>query len=205
MTYHLVIDIETLGTSSDAMILEVACVLLPPDEDKVPACYHAFVKYPTGNATVDTVQFHNKQTNLFERYFTNQDQHKQMQQIVSEINLLTEPFKDDIIVWSWGLDFDLPILRTSAEYHSCKFLPNIHYRNFRCLRTLVSTLSLPQPSRKQEGRHEALSDAVYESEVLQEALSFLESLQTKWQQNNDLTGISLESKLQQELFTTKSP
>lgn len=183
MIYHLIIDIETLATSADAMVLEVGAILYLSNQ--TTNSYHSFVATPQGNTSTATINFHQEKTDLFHNYFSNLATAKPMSQIVTELNELTEVLGNDIIVWAWGSDFDFPILRTAAEYAGVSFFPSVHYRNFKCLRTFASSfLSDTELPKKPTNAHSALADCQWELEVLKLALAKQAEMVEKCKQQN---------------------
>lgn len=189
MTHHLVIDIETLSTSADAMILEFAAILLRPDGTTSEV--GGFVAKPKGHTSSETINFHQEKTDLFHRYFRSTNSHRPLKLIIEELNSLTAGLESDIIVWAWGSDFDFPILRTSCEVAEVKLLPNVSYRNYKCLRTFATSFLTPEefPS-KPAGSHIAFVDCRWELEVLKLALAKQNSLKgiaEQWNSGNSST------------------
>ena len=189
MTHHLVIDIETLSTSADAMILEFAAILLRPDGTTSEV--GEFVANPKGHTSTETINFHQEKTDLFHRYFRSIDSHRYFHYIITELNSLTAGLESDIIVWAWGSDFDFPILRTTCEVAEIKLLPSVPYQNFRCLRTFANSFLSKQELPKKPGNyHSAFVDCRWELEVLKLALAKHKALQEiaeQWNSRNSST------------------
>lgn len=172
----LMIDIETFSTQIDAQIAEVALVhTFNREGNTTDKCttFHAYVDSSTKlsrfNVDRDTVDFHilNKTGVLTENskaISNNTAVH--IVDLFREINHLTSSLPSDTIVYSFGLNFDIPILNYAARQVGDKLLlPS--YRNLRCLRTeLATAMSLGFKYVKKPTAHNALDDCIQQCELL---------------------------------------
>ena len=172
----LMIDIETFSTQINAQIAEVALVHTFNREgnsaDKATT-FHAYVdsnsKLDRFNVDRATIDFHllNKTGVLTENskaISNNTAVH--IRDLFREINHLTSSLPSDTIVYSFGLNFDVPILNYAALQVGDKLLlPS--YRNLRCLRTeLATATSLGFKYVKKPTAHNALDDCLQQCELL---------------------------------------
>ena len=175
-TSILMIDIETFSTQINAQIAEIALVYTFNREvnitDKATS-FHAYVdsnpKLNRFNVDRDTVDFHilNKTGVLTENNKAiNNNTAVNIEDLFGEINHLTSALPSDTIVYSFGLNFDIPILNYAALQVGDKLLlPS--YRNLRCLRTeLATAMSLGFKYVKKPTAHNALDDCIQQCELL---------------------------------------
>ena len=172
----LMIDIETFSTQIDAQIAEVALVYTFNREGNTTDKATTFHAYVDSNSKLDrfhvdkaTVDFHslNKTGVLTENskaISNNTAVH--IDDLFKEINHLTSSLPSDTIIYSFGLNFDIPILNYAALQGEDKLLlPS--YRNLRCLRTeLATAMSLGFRYDKKPTAHNALDDCIQQCELL---------------------------------------
>lgn len=172
----LMIDIETFSTQINAQIAEVALVYTFNREGTITdkaTTFHAYVdsnsKLDRFNVDVDTADFHilNKTGVLTENskaISNNTAVH--IRDLFRKINHLTSSLPSDTIVYSFGLNFDIPILNYAAlQVEDKLLLPS--YRNLRCLRTeLATATSLGFKYVKKPTAHNALDDCIQQCELL---------------------------------------
>ena len=172
----LMIDIETFSTQINAQIAEVALVHTFRREVDITDKATTFHAYVDSNSKLDrfnvdkaTVDFHilNETGVLTENskaISNNTAVH--IGDLFREINHLTSSLPSDTIVYSFGLNFDVPILNYAALQVGDKLLlPS--YRNLRCLRTeLATATSLGFKYNKKPTAHNALEDCIQQCELL---------------------------------------
>ena len=182
----LMIDIETFSTQINAQIAEVALVHTFNREGNITdkaTTFHAYVdsNYTLDRFTVDraTIDFHllNKTGVLTENskaISNNTAVH--IGDLFREINHLTSSLPSDTIVYSFGLNFDIPILNYAALQVGDKLLlPS--YRNLRCLRTeLATATSLGFKYVKKPTAHNALEDCIQQCELLFSIFDFYKGI-----------------------------
>ena len=182
----LMIDIETFSTQIDAQIAEVAFVHTFNRESNLTdkaTTFHAYVdststqyKFSGDRATI---AFH-----TLNRTGVITEHHKAVSNntavpicdLFREINRLTSSMPSDTIVYSFGLNFDIPILNYAALQVKDKLLlPS--YRNLRCLRTeLATATSLGFKYDKKPTAHNALEDCVQQCELLFSIFDFYKGI-----------------------------
>lgn len=172
----LMIDIETFSTQINAQIAEIALVYTFNREGNITdkcTTFHAYVDSSTKlsrfNVDSDTLDFHilNKTGVLTEhRKAISNNTAVHILDLFREINHLTSSLPSDTIVYSFGLNFDIPILNYAARQVGDKLLlPS--YRNLRCLRTeLATAMSLGFKYDKKPTAHNALDDCLQQCELL---------------------------------------
>ena len=172
----LMIDIETFSTQIDAQIAEVALVHTFNRESNTTDKATTFHAYVDSNSKLDrfsvdkaTVDFHllNKTGVLTENSKAlSNNTAVPIDDLFKEINRLTCGLPSDTIIYSFGLNFDVPILNYAALQGEDKLLlPS--YRNLRCLRTeLATATSLGFRYEKKPTAHNALEDCLQQCELL---------------------------------------
>lgn len=158
---HISLDLETLSTSSNAAIVQIGAVSLDGREFTVYIDPRSSEKAGLDVST-ETIQWWSTQDPAI--------RNKVMSGTTSLItalgqfngwcNSLGVPQKD-LCLWSYGGDFDLPILRNAYE---CFTEYPFNYRNHRCLRTLTAVLGLNYT--KPGNAHDALCDAKAQAQLL---------------------------------------
>ena len=172
----LMIDIETFSTQINAQIAEVALVYTFHREGDITYKGNTFHAYVDSNSKLDrfhvdkaTVDFHslNKTGVLTENSkAVSNNTAVHVCDLFKEINRLTWSLPSDTIIYSFGLNFDIPILNYAALQGEDKLLlPS--YRNLRCLRTeLATAMSLGFRYDKKPTAHNALDDCIQQCELL---------------------------------------
>lgn len=162
---HISLDLETLSTASNAAIVQIGAVTLHGEE----FCEYIDPKSAERaglDVSTETIQWWNTQDPAV--------RNKVMGGTTSLITALGNfdhwcrslgTPQDQIYLWSYGADFDLPILRNAYE---CFTEYPFNYRNHRCLRTLSATLGLNYVKTSQA--HNALYDAKAQATLLKMCL-----------------------------------
>lgn len=172
----LMIDLETLGTSANSVVLSIGAVLFDIDGgingptfyknvDR-DLCYKMGMEIDQG-----TVDWWSKQSVAARNAFT-------LPTPVAPAEMLTK-FRSFLAanadckhlrVWSHGSSFDLPIVQTMAR--RCKINVPWKYWNERDTRTLVMAVEkrgIPVERVQPEIAHNALSDAIAQARWIQKA------------------------------------
>ena len=182
----LMIDIETFSTQIDAQIAEVAFVYTFKRESNLTdkaTTFHAYVDsktmYDRFNVDEATVDFHfsNKTGVLTENHkAVSNNTAVPICDSFRETNRFTSALPSDTIVYSFGLNFDIPILNYAAlQVRDKLLLPS--YRNLRCLRTeLATATSLGFKYDKKPTAHNALEDCVQQCELLFSIFDFYKGI-----------------------------
>ena len=168
---HVMIDLETLGTSPDSTILSIGAV--SGSLSTFPAPRKAFYKVPSIKSQVDSTEsketwdWWNKQSPEAQAVLR---ESQQTQLGICEALLefkiwfLGLGLKDNIYVWSNGADFDLPMI-SWAFNHYLGTVPPWKYSNTRCFRTakaMLPKVGMPKPGVA----HNALDDAMWQMAYL---------------------------------------
>lgn len=171
---HVMIDLETLGTSPDSTILSIGAVA--KSFGTFPAPPKEFYKVPSIKSQVDSIQsqltidWWNKQSPEA-RAVLSESQQTQLgiceALLEFKIWFLGLGLKENIYVWSNGADFDLPMI-SWAFGHYLGMQPPWHYQNSRCFRTAKAML--PKVEVPKIGvAHNALDDAKWQMAYLGKA------------------------------------
>ena len=154
---HAMIDLETLGTSADAVILSVAAVLFDPVDATTSAEF-----YHTG---IDIDQFDRKIDDGTLRWWLKQSEAARAQHVVQrvtlyevlrELRLFLKPV--DGGVWGNGADFDNALLNHAWKQTCIGDELLYPYWQTRCFRTFVSLFDPKKKHKPQSNDHNALND-----------------------------------------------
>lgn len=166
---HVMIDLETLATTADAVIMSIGAVRFDLDSTKLGEDgFYASVSIESNlekrrRIDEDTLVWWMKQDAAAQHVF-----HEPKQALGDALESLSVWVgDDDSFVWSNGADFDLPML--AHAYRSFDWLPPWKFWNSRCFRTFKG-LSCAGQAMKIPGnkaKHNALADAVYQARCAQ--------------------------------------
>jgi hypothetical protein len=158
---HIMVDLETLATTADAVILSLGAVRFDLEKGKLDdQGFYASISIESNiqvGRRVDesTLIWWMKQTAAAQHVF-----HEAKQPLHSVLNEFGDWLQtDDNFMWSNGADFDIPMLAHAFTQHHCE-VPWRHW-NIRCFRTyknLPGAAMVPKPT--QGIAHNALVDAV---------------------------------------------
>ena len=163
---HAMIDLETLGTAADAVILSVGAVLFDPYKDDVVSEF-----YSTG---IDIDQHDRKIDDGTLRWWFKQGDAARAQHIVERV-MLYDVMTDlrsflkpvDGGVWGNGADFDNAILN-HAWRSTCSRSDTLYpYWQTRCFRTFVNLFDPTKKYRPQSNDHNALNDCLNQVKWMQ--------------------------------------
>jgi hypothetical protein len=165
---HIMLDLETLGTAADAVILSIGAVRFNLDTDEVDdAGFYASVSVDSNleakrRIQEDTLIWWLKQGPAAQGVF-----HETKQTLgVALIDLSDWMGDSESFVWSNGADFDLPML--AHAYTSLGIQIPWKFWNSKCFRTYknlpgAKTIKVPFEGVK----HNALFDAVHQARHVQ--------------------------------------
>lgn len=171
--HNIMLDLETLGTTADAVIMSIGAVkfdldtgLIGDDAFYASVCVDSNQQYKR-RIDSDTLIWWFQQTTdaqavMFEPKIA-------LPQALEELTAwcLDNSEAEQLTVWSNGADFDIPMLAHAFSTLRME-LPWCHW-NTRCYRTyknLPGAKSVPPPER-QGVKHNALADALYQAKHLQ--------------------------------------
>lgn len=165
---HIMVDLETLGTTADAVILSIGAVRFDLDSDEIDdAGFYAGISIDSNlelkrRVQEDTLLWWLKQNDAAQSVF-----HEPKQTLANSLDELADWIATpDHFMWSNGADFDLPMLAHAySQIHS--ELP-WKFWNSRCMRTYKG---LPQAKNvnvpRQGTHHNALHDAIHQARQVQ--------------------------------------
>lgn len=170
---HIIVDLETLDTRPTAYAWEIAAVHINKGE-VTSLLFNSSIGHKTGSIwrteSIDTREWTAKQGNL-PAAIRATNEGRPVSQVMAEFILWLTQF-DNPMLWSWGKDFDFPILNMHADHLGMK-LP-YSYSNVHCIRDLWK---MQNPNAKESptrnAKHRALEDAQAEAVILQECLAKL--------------------------------
>ncbi len=171
MSTDIMIDLETLGTTADCVILSIGAVAFDLDAYSVGGyTYYAVTSLesqPARSINRDTLAWWTTQSPEAAAVLT----HQPKQTIASALDGLRVFVKEAIEtsgtlqVWSNGADFDLPIL--NHAYAECNIRAPWAPYSARCYRTYKNLPGARQVKAQRTGNHHnALDDAIYQAHHL---------------------------------------
>lgn len=177
MTTHAMIDIETLGTEPECVVMSVGAVKFNPfsnDEPFEKKHWKLDIDSQSEKGRIireDTLQWWAKQDeHVREAAFSEHDR-IYLGDFFKELNKWCVGVQD---IWCQGPQFDMVILENL--YRQFKSHHNWAYWQIRDSRTLFAML--PEDPRKavQEDLHDALADAYWQATCVQQAFKFFNIL-----------------------------
>jgi hypothetical protein len=176
---HLMIDIETLGSVADAVILSIGAV---PFDIKTGETGKEFVAYPDVNSQFDTRKV---QWNSLSWWMVQNDKARfELTEAERSFGLKACLFNlrefcsvnldDNFKVWSHGASFDIPILNHAYSEIADGIVP-WKYRNQLDTRTMLycSKISTKQYDNEEGTKHSAISDCHWQIKWLVDAYRIL--------------------------------
>lgn len=168
---HIMIDLETLGTSENAHILSIGMVAFDRDE---------IVKTLYLNVSPDGQEHRHVDGNTARWWMTQSDAARaalnepgpmRAYRVAQEVAIFIAGMQTDAI-WAYPASFDLPILHSFLRQfgeHKC-----MDRRKQRCARTTLALADVSIDSYRAAGtHHNALDDATAQVAALREALRVL--------------------------------
>jgi hypothetical protein len=200
---HVMLDLETLSTRSDACIIQIAAVAFDIETGETGPRFNAYVNESclvgakVGHIDVSTVGFWMRQKfgpSLGEA-ITDEDEQRSLAEALGEFdqwlaNLAENAREDDapvfegmaadvedLSLWSHGAGFDIPILASAYDRAELGEVP-WHYRAPRDTRTLFALApgGMPRPPKDETREHDAQYDCEYQVAQVCEAYAALRDL-----------------------------
>lgn len=165
---HIMIDLETMGTSPDAAILAIGAVVFCPETKTIGAQFYRAVDLSSavahgGKIAPATVTWWMAQSHAARLAVTQADPVGIIEALVALDDWILDRADrlDGIYVWGNGADFDGVILRSAYERigHDVPW----QHKNMRCYRTLKA-LAPDVPMDRAGTHHHALDDARSQAE-----------------------------------------
>lgn len=155
---HVMLDLETLSSSKDAAIIQVAAVVFDPSTGEHMAQFDAVSSDLVGRVNPKTVA-----------WWMQQKQAAKLGARISSEGIPTKRVLADFIewfrglgpveaIWSHGATFDLPVMCSALA--ACDLEQPWHYRAERDTRTLYALApgGMPEVVRDEDQVHDALYD-----------------------------------------------
>lgn len=169
---HVMIDLETLGTRADAVILSIGAVKFNLDSGKIDdKAFYASVSIDSNH---EAVQRHISESTLLWWFDQSEEARKVFTEPKTTLYAALEDFnswmdgnidRERVKVWSNGADFDIPMMAHAFDTNGLA-IPWMFY-NARCFRTYKA---LPQASGvlkpQNKCAHNALQDAITQAQWL---------------------------------------
>lgn len=167
MSKHIMLDLETLGTSAKAVIVAIGAVAFDLEDDSVYETFYLTVDAKSGVQAglvmdPDTVVWWLQQSEQAREIFKGTSQG-----LSTALNLFSAWVKEvgPVGVWGNGVDFDNVIIMNS--YLALGMKMPYRYSKNRCFRTMRGLF--PTEGVVREGtHHNAVDDAVFQMKVLKE-------------------------------------
>lgn len=165
---HIMLDLETLGTVADAVIMSIGAVRFDLDSDALDdAGFYASVSIDSNlelkrRIQEDTLIFWMKQGEAAQGVF-----HESKQTLSQALDDLTDWIgPNECCLWSNGADFDLPMV--AHAYASLRKDVPWKYWNSRCFRTYKNLPGAKNVKVPFEGvKHNAMFDAIHQARTAQ--------------------------------------
>lgn len=166
---HLMIDIETLGTNSDAPVLSIGAAFFDPDTSEVKAAFHEKIEFESAcegrELCPHTVKWWLEQSKEAQDALMKGKRLKQADALASFVFWIVAHSgeMEKIRPWGNGATFDISILESLLLANDIK-VPWKYY-NVRDVRTIVDCAKplIKRDSIPFEGvKHDALADALHQ-------------------------------------------
>jgi DNA polymerase III epsilon subunit-like protein len=159
---NIMIDLETLGTHADSVILSIGAVKFTTDGAIQDAAFYAVVDMKgqsKRNINTDTLVWWMQQSPEAQKVFSSTNK-TNLYEALGALEEWVGP-KYDGCVWSNGADFDIPIL-SHAYRDELGSSPPWKFYKHRCFRTLKELYkNVPKPALNGT-THNALHDAIHQ-------------------------------------------
>lgn len=171
---HLMLDLETLGTTPDSAIVAIGAVIFDPFTKTFGPEFYQAVDLTSssefGRVDPETIKWWMKQTNEAKSVFTDKNACSLEDALQSFSLFITSHGGNDVRIWGNGSGFDNVIL--AHAYRACKLALPWDFRFDRDVRTIVElgieTIGI-NPKTNQTARgvaHNALDDAKFQAKYV---------------------------------------
>lgn len=161
----VMIDLETLATCADAVIVSIGAVKFDRYnhiDDKALYTAVAIGSQPGRRMTTDTVAWWMQQSDEARSVFFDPDKHTLEEALAELCGWMDDP---KYHVWSNGADFDIPIVIHAME--QLGIVPTWKFYNHRCFRTLKTLFPNVAKPPFEGVKHNALADAAQQAKWAQ--------------------------------------
>lgn len=166
MQKHCMLDFETLGQKPSTVVLSLGAVLFDRERilQKTEWIFNVHEQISKGR-TIDfgTIQWWMGQSEAARSIF-----HASSSITLQDFGVSFKEFLGDagnVLMWSNGADFDVPILSDIWTRHISRELP-WKFFNTRCFRTFNAEYDIKKLVTRRGTQHNALDDAVYQAECV---------------------------------------
>jgi len=170
---HIMVDLETLGTSTNALILSIGAVKFDPHRADIP-----MEKFHVAIDMEDAEKCGLKIDASTVKWWMQPDRHEaRAQYLKQQMHSLTDALDGfaqwcgtSVKLWGNGATFDNVILRRA--YETCKWKVPWQFYNDRCYRSLKA-LAKDIPVERVGTHHDALHDAISQARHMQQIVKAL--------------------------------
>lgn len=169
---HIMVDIETLGTSPGCAILSIGAAEFDPSTEKIGGTFYSSINLQSSldagfAVDADTIKWwiSQGQEASASAFAGALSVHEALRAFNSFVG------RENTYVWSNGADFDIPILISALDRLGIE--PGWKFYNNRCFRTLKNLHRNVKPGPRVGVHHHALDDAVFQAE---HAIAILRSI-----------------------------
>lgn len=166
---HMMIDIETTSTKSNAMILSIGAVMFDVTGVQNDWFYSGaqHMYYPTSAFDMDdgTMAWWDNQDRAVREEAFGFDSHP-LAMLIDFRDWLKE--RDPDFIWCKGASFDFPILDHALSFYDLEKLP---YKKLRCARTVFELFGVNAKDFIGGGAHNAMNDAIGQAHAMWLALN----------------------------------
>lgn len=173
MQKNIMLDLEVLGGSPDAVILSIGAAYFGDElgktfytEISIDSCISHGLKMAP-----DTILWWMRQSDQARKVFENNAESRGLLQALSAFADFVDP---EALIWGNGSDFDNVILANA--YKAIKCAIPWRYFNSRCFRTLKSLFPEVQKPDTAGVKHNALDDAVSQAYHAMKIFDFIKQL-----------------------------
>lgn len=169
------LDLETLGTNSNAVLISIGAVCFIPEEMKIISRVYYNIDPNSCEAAglkvdMNTILWWFKQSDAARKVFEKDSMPLKQALINFSLWLETQDNVKEIKIWGNGATFDNVLIRNA--YKAVGLIPPWSFRNDSCYRTLRNMY--PHINVDPVGTaHNAVDDAEYQALVLMEILKIL--------------------------------
>jgi DNA polymerase III epsilon subunit-like protein len=167
---NIMIDLETLATSTDAVILSIGAVKFNDDGVFDDKCLYAVCSTDSQlerHISQSTLVWWMEQGDAAKRVFSDPNK-MTLEEALHEVKAYID--RDDYLLWSNGADFDIPILNHALKHAGLE--PMVKHWNHRCFRTMKEEYKMVQKPPFDGTQHNALMDAIHQAKWLCDILAF---------------------------------
>lgn len=169
MKTHVMLDLETLGVCSDAVVLSIGACYFQPETGEIGNGFNMSIDIEDtcryGNITASTIKWWLTQSEPA-RMSVVSGTHT-VDEVLDEFDKFLGGANNKSLIWGNGADFDNVIL-SNLYQNADRVIPWGQYNN-RCFRTLkkilAQTMSNEEPPIRQGTHHNALDDAIYQAQM----------------------------------------